>query len=161
MRERPLLLLALTLAGAIASAASAATIYRWVDENGRTHISDAVPEQYKTRAVRTDSRMADIPAEREFDAQRRLAQQKARLDAAAQGREREAARVPPGAALAQRRPAEAPASDCATLRRLYRESQECFAPFKNANGSTKAEGYGKCAELENPSFKCGIPTSAQ
>jgi hypothetical protein len=81
-----------------ASTAYAAVIYRWVDESGRTRVSDVVPDKY-------------------------------------------------------RRSAEA--LDCATWRRLYREGQECFAPYHNVNGSLKPGAYGNCAQVIDPEPTCG------
>ena len=34
----------------LASVAVAATVYRWVDEQGKVHYSDLVPERYKNTA---------------------------------------------------------------------------------------------------------------
>lgn len=50
-------------------------------------------------------------------------------------------------------------TDCATLHRLYRESNECFAPYKKGNSYgtyTKPEGFEKCGTpVAEPSSKCG------
>lgn len=48
-------------------------------------------------------------------------------------------------------------SDCAARLRRYRESQECFAPYRMANGAIKAEAYRHCVELTDPSAQCGLP----
>jgi hypothetical protein len=65
-----------------------------------------------------------------------------------------AADVSPGAAAAS--PASAAASrqarpkpsereaQCLALRRRYLESDACYAPFRNANGSVKVEAFDKC-----------------
>ncbi|HEY2926593.1 DUF4124 domain-containing protein [Piscinibacter sp.] len=49
------------------------------------------------------------------------------------------------------------ASDCAARLRRYRESQECFAPYRTVTGAIKAEAYQRCVELPDPSPQCGLP----
>lgn len=146
------------LAGALAS--HGAVIYRWVDENGRTHVSDVVPEKYKKSAKRIDSGQYEVSPERKQQAQERAAREKALVDEAA--RRRESAPVPasaPGASkpTASKRPAQGvtEATDCETWRRLYRESVECFDPFRTARGGTKPEALEKCTPIPDPKPKCG------
>jgi len=69
-----------------------------------------------------------------------------------------------GAVRVDLRPASAPAAsrpakkgdDCATLRRLYQESLDCFAPYVMANGATKAEAFQKCTVRADPAPLCGV-----
>ena len=134
----------------------AADIYRWVDENGRTQISDIVPENYKKSATRIDSRQFELSAEQRREAEARAAeakQRKARSDAVEAANSVAAA----AAAAAESGPRQATnqSTDCATLRRLYRESQECFAPYRTVNGATKAEAFEKCTPVADPVSKCG------
>ena len=94
-----------------------ADIYRWVDQDGRVHLSDTVPEQFKKSATRIDAKAAAAPA----------------------------------SAVS----AEMGTADCATLRRRFAESNECFSPFFNRNGSVKAEGYAKCGTpVPYPAREC-------
>jgi hypothetical protein len=108
----------------VALSAQATEVYRWVDEQGRVHLADSVPDRYKssaTRIVGTVTRANGQPA----------AHRAGGTD-----------------------------SDCAALHQAYRRSQECFAPFIQANGSVKAEAYQQCGEpVLNPSQKCGPPPS--
>ncbi|RZJ02459.1 MAG: DUF4124 domain-containing protein, partial [Haliea sp.] len=61
-----LLGLAALVLAMLAPAADAASICRWVDENGRTQLSDAVPERYKNSASCTDAQKYDVsPVQRQ------------------------------------------------------------------------------------------------
>lgn len=91
----------------------AADLYRWVDDQGKAHLSKTVPDKYRAGAVPVKPLPYGAPAPREGD-------------------------------------------DCATLRRLYRESLACFAPYVLANGATKAEAFQKCTVRADPAPLCGI-----
>src|SRR5665647_1309993 len=58
--------------------AGATDIYRWVDESGRTHMSDTVPEQYKNSATRIDPGPTELTPEQQKEEQDRAAREKAR-----------------------------------------------------------------------------------
>jgi hypothetical protein len=141
----------------------AAPIYRWVDEAGRTHVSDAVPEKYRKSATRIDSSRSEISPEQRQQAEQAAARNKALADEAESRRQgtpalrSSAASSGPSAA---KRPAQGvtDATDCETWRRLYRESMACFAPFRTRNGATKAEGFEKCNPIPSPELKCGPVT---
>src|SRR5262245_969082 len=47
----------------VAPLAHSADIYRWVDEQGRTHISDTVPERYRGVATRLDAKPIEPTAQ--------------------------------------------------------------------------------------------------
>ena len=139
----------------------AADIYRWVDENGQTQISDIVPEKYKKSATRIDSRQFELSAEQRREADARAAettQRKARADEVEAANSASAAAVAASAASATAgsgpRRATKQGTDCATLRRLYRESLACFAPYVTAVGATKAEAFEKCTPVLEPVTKC-------
>jgi hypothetical protein len=79
-----------------------ADIYRWVDDNGRVHLSEQVPKEFKDSA---------IP-------------------------------LPRG-------------KDCASLRRRFQESADCYGPFFNANGSFKPEALEVCGPpVPAPGLEC-------
>mgnify|MGYP001767041620 CR=1 FL=1 len=61
------------LAASLAFGAGATDIYRWVDENGRTHLSDVVPERYRDTATRVDSRSHELTPEQRREARERAA----------------------------------------------------------------------------------------
>jgi hypothetical protein len=141
----------------------AADIYRWVDENGQTHLSDTVPDKYRNSATRVDPGPTELTPEQQRETQDRAAREKARTEAEAQ---RRAPGVAPdaggGTAPAAPAPAIKPAppattsdSNCPELLRRYRESQECFAPYRMANGAIRPEGFVLCGPgLPDPSGEC-------
>lgn len=145
----------LAIGATLSFAAQAGDIYRWVDENGRTQLSDVVPDKYKATAVRVDSKQFEITPEQRREAQARVDREKAMLAEQARASAPRGRTAPP--AIGNASPASAPGSDCEALQRSYRESQECFAPFYNANGSLKVEAYKACKAVENPTVKCGSP----
>jgi len=140
--------------------ASAAPIYRWVDENGRTQMSDTVPEKYRKSAKRTDTEQFGVSPEARKLAEERSAKERALADQLASRRKNEEASSSPAASAASapksRSPNGANSSDCATWRRMYRDSQACFAPYHNADGSLKPGAHENCTEVGNPEAKCGV-----
>ena len=142
------------------ASAHAADIYRWVDENGRTQVSDVVPEKYRATATRIDSGQYELSPERRKEAEERAARDKALAAEAAARRAGAAASAPAAKAAvpaSARRPAQGvtDATDCDTWRRLYRESQDCFAPYRTTRGGTKAEAFENCNPIPSPDAKCG------
>lgn len=161
MRSHPLRRVALAALLVLGVAvAHSATIYRWVDEKGRTHLSDVVPEKYRKSAKRTDSGQYEVPAERRKEAEARAAKDKARAAEAARARASQAAAAPASAASAPapaKRPAEGvtESTDCDTWWRLFQESQDCFGPFRNVKGGIKPEAFEQCNPIPSPELKCG------
>ncbi|MCR5886096.1 DUF4124 domain-containing protein [Rhizobacter sp. J219] len=152
-----LLLAALLL---VTQAAQATVIYRWVDENGRTHISDSVPEKYKKSATRIDSSRSEVTPEQRKEAQDIAAKEKALAEEAAKQRLSKQASQPASAASLPtpgKRPAQGvtDSTDCDTWRRLYNESLECFGPYRTTRGATKPEAFEKCTTIPSPEPKCG------
>jgi hypothetical protein len=145
--------------------AHAADIYRWVDENGRTQVSDQVPEKYRASAKRLgDSRQHELTAEQRREADVRAAREKSRAEEEAQAKahaEAQAAATA-SAALATRaasaagKPEPGEASVCNDLRRRYQQSQDCFEPYRTATG-IRAEAFDVCGPpLTDPFRRCGI-----
>jgi hypothetical protein len=154
------------LGATLALDAGAAIIYRWIDELGRSHVSDTVPARYRAKATRIDTSEFEIPPERSAGAQREVERLKSELDertrpgdAKPQPRQSVRAASAPSASIRGRFDSASAAGDCDTLRQLFRESQECFAPYFNANGSVKAEAFARCVELPDPTSRCGIQTA--
>jgi hypothetical protein len=148
------------------AAAQAADIYRWVDEAGRTQISDQVPEKYRARAKRLgDSRQYELTPEQLEEAQARgaRAKQQAAEEAAAKADAQASEAAAPASdstrpAAADRKAAPVGASDCQAMRAAYDASRECYSRFLNANGSLKPGAYESCGPgVGEPSQKCGIP----
>jgi len=145
---------------AVAVAANATVIYRWVDEYGRTHVSDVVPEKYKKSATRVDSAQYELAPERKREADERAAKEKALLEEAAKRRTSTPPSAPASAAsapVAARRPAQGvtDSTDCETWWRLYHESEECFGVYRTVRGGLKPEAFEACNEIPSPKSKCG------
>lgn len=149
--------LAATLLGA--SAALASTVYRWVDEQGRVHYSDVVPEQYRDSAKPVNAAAAEPPPD-----QLREAQESARRETnqtASPSSNRSAPGVIPKTASAasapsKKRPVQVPndRTDCVTWQRLYEESMECFGPFRTVGGGMKPEAFEACNVVPAPPSRC-------
>lgn len=145
------------------AAGHAADLYEWIDDQGGLHVSDVVPEKYRSRAKKIDTRSSEVPPQQRSEAEARAAKDRqsveraqAEADAARTRMQRESAARSPAA------PPDAPpkpADDCATLQRQFRQSQDCFASFRMQDGTLKPEAFQKCTDLPDPSTKCGLPTT--
>jgi Domain of unknown function (DUF4124) len=161
--KRPLVRALVASALWVSLAAQAAVIYRWVDERGRTHLSDVVPEKYQKSATRIDTGESAVSPERKRQADEAAARDKAFADEATKRRQSAQAAPPAAAASAAapatpaKRPAQGvtDATDCATWWRLYRESEACFGPYRSVGGGTKPEAFEKCNPIPSPEPKCG------
>ncbi len=133
------------------SDAYAAEIYQWVDENGRTQVSDIVPAQYKNVARKVDTSASKVSERQRQEALERAAKERQlaeRLPA-----KDVAQPVVPDGGEAQAGSGE---SECEKKLRAYRASQECFAPFITQFGMHgDAEKY--CTAVPDPTPECGIP----
>ena len=141
--------------------ADAAMICRWVDASGRTQLAEIVPEKYAQSARCTDSKLFEVSAERAEQARQPARTLGQRAGIAIPPAHDPAASAPAaGASVPQaaKRPARGvdQSTDCATWRRLYRESSACFAPYRTVGG-TKAEAFEKCTAVPSPEPKCGPP----
>lgn len=144
-------ILTATLLAFACMSASAGNIYRWVDEKGIVHYGDTVPDQYKATATRkSELKDAQPTANPGDEAEARKARERAR---AVLERKPEDAAPPPVNAPA----AETPAGDtdtanlsCEQQWARYNASQGCFAPFRNADGSVRAEAYQNCTQVPQP-----------
>jgi Domain of unknown function (DUF4124) len=131
------------------AAIAAATVYRWVDDNGRVNYSETVPERYRSVARPVTVPAAAPAAEAARDG----------AGAAAVGKPASAAatvvRRPPSPAPPQpvgKRPARVPDkdTDCETWQRLYFESIDCFGPYRTVRGGIKPEAFERCNEVPEP-----------
>lgn len=145
--------------------ARAADIYRWVDENGRPHFSDTVPENYRSTATRIDLPHATPTAAQRQEAESRAAKDRAKaseVDNKDHSNKKSAVSgmgtkpVAPG----NQSSATGQGNDCETLFRLYWKSQECFGPYRLPNG-IKAEAFQHCTVVPDPSPKCGAPNEVK
>ena len=145
-----------------ASAASgAATVYRWVDAEGKVHYSEVVPEAYRGSARPLGVTSSNPSAEQERDAMERAQRDKARVAAAAASSVQPAAK-PAAASAASRPAAKRPATvpnaqtDCETWQRLYIESADCFGPFRTVRGATKPQAFEICNVVPEPPSHCRL-----
>jgi hypothetical protein len=137
------------------SVANATEIYRWVDDSGHTQISDVVPDKYKDKASRVDSTQFDVS-----DADRAAAEARAKLLKTQAAAAQPAATKPAISSSRNKRPAISyDKSNCAAWQKLYTQSQECFAQFRNTNGSARAGGFRSCNEVPDPATTCGVTNS--
>ena len=142
--------------------AHSADIYQWVDEQGRTQVSDTVPDEYKSTARKFDSQSFELSPQQRSEAEAAAAKEKesaakAQAERQAAGN-RESTDAEASAQDAPSAESPTPESDCATLQRLFAESQECFAPYRVDNGAVRPEAFQNCTELPDPTPKCGLPT---
>ena len=135
-----------------------AAVYRWVDDQGKVHYAEVVPQRYQGVAKRVGAAADEPSAEQRRDALARAQREKS--DAAAMAAERQrlpaSAASAPGAVAASRpaarRPVQTPndQTDCKTWQRLYMESIECFGPFRTTRGATKPEAFEVCNVVAEP-----------
>lgn len=163
--KRSFLLLGLLALGSVAGAAD---LYRWVDENGRTHVSDIVPTRYHDVATKIDTSASEIPESQRQEALVRAAREKQLVEE----RMRASPQPPPPVSATPKSKAVELTSpnnsdaECAELIRAYRESQECFAPFMvtrrdgrhHSRGWVRPEAYRYCQRVQSPYVKCGPPS---
>lgn len=150
----------LATAWALASpGAGAASICLWVDDTGRTQISDVVPERYRSTARCTSSHQYELSPAQQRDAEQRSIDDRAR---ASQPDDSPPAPAAPGTSVAApqpagKRPVEAvtDTTDCATWWRIYEESGACFGPYRTVLGGMKPEAFDHCNEVPSPEPRCG------
>ena len=140
------------------SAAHAATIYQWVDDQGHTQLSDIVPSRYKDVAIKVDTSASRVSEKQRQEALERVAKEKQQVKSANRARVEDAAKAGDTSTLPQRPSplVDSKNADCEQLMRAYRESQECFAPYMRVEGGTREEAYKYCTSVPDPSSRCGL-----
>jgi hypothetical protein len=131
----------------------AAGIYRWVDESGRTQLSDVVPEKYKSTAQRIETKQFELSATQRADAAARAERERAQAQAATTRPKPDA--QPPAPSATASAAAPRAGTECDRLWQEYRAAQECFAPYQRRNSGVAPEAFQKCQTVENPSQRCG------
>lgn len=131
----------------------AGVIYQWVDDAGRTQMSDEVPAKYQSTAKQVGASSGTAtPMQSREDAQKAKERIRAANAAAAASRPHNNS----GGYSNANPPAAEAANDCAALWRAYRESQSCFARYRNpAHNSMDPAAYSYCKEASDPSARCG------
>ena len=137
------------------AAATATTVYRWVDDNGRVNYSETVPERY--RSVARPITVPDAVPAAEAPRENSSAGAAAKPASAAQPVARKPPPAPPRPPA--KRPARVPddSTDCDTWQRLYLESMDCFGPYRTVRGGIKPEAFERCNEVPEPSvIRCRL-----
>jgi hypothetical protein len=135
---------------------AAADIFQWVDDAGKTHMSDVVPDKYKATAKRINSRKYELSDTERKNEEARVAKEKRRverkpIDTAELSDEDSTPDLPsqPLAPLQQ--------TTCTQKWDAYYRSQECFAQFMIRTGAgslLKPEAYAVCQNVESPAMVC-------
>jgi len=135
-----------------------ATVYRWEDDQGKTHYSEIVPRQYQGVAKPVDAPVKIPTAEQRREALEQAQKEKAQAAAIETVRQPPPARPPKAASQpVVKRPAQIPTdqTDCETWQRLYAESMACFGPYNVVGGGIKQEAFDVCNVVaEPPSSRC-------
>ena len=141
----------------VSLAARADEVFKWVDENGKVHYGDTVPEKYRQESKKVDSSSPEVTDAQRQEAEARNAKEKARLDALEKSRD---ARVDVAPHAAPPPPEVLKTGDeCEEQMRKYLQSQECFAPYRNANGGINPEAFQRCTEVKQP-MGCVAPAGS-
>lgn len=138
---------------------NAGTIYKWTDEQGRTHFSDSVPEKYLKSAKPVSESTVGPTSDQQREAQTRAEKEKAEAGAIGSRSPKSGAAPTPSATTSTpsaKRPDRVPddKTDCKTWVRLYLESSDCFAPFRTVSGGTRPEAFDVCTPVDEPPSRC-------
>jgi hypothetical protein len=153
----PMLQVIALLLSTAQSSVEAATIYRWTDDQGKTHYSEIVPEKYQKTAKALSPDTSSPTAEQQREAQERLAREKIRAAETERTSSKPGSQpVPASSTPITRRPTQVPdeRTDCETWARLYKESLDCFGPYRTARGATREEAFTHCTPVDEPPTRC-------
>jgi hypothetical protein len=138
----------LILSLATASVA-AGEVYKWTDEQGRTHFGDTVPPPKKDQARQVDLKGATVSPAQFHEAKQRAENDKRRMVELENERNRPKPTEP--AAKAEKKGPDS----CAEQWSNYNASHDCFGPYRLANGTVRAEAFQNCKTVAYPS--CRMP----
>jgi len=134
-------------------AAHGADVFRWIDENGKIHYGETVPERYKQKTKKLEG--ADVTSAQREEAQARTAREQARAESLRRAREAKsegsqsvAAQSPEPSADVP--PADNKANECQEQLKKYLDSQTCFAPYVIKGGAVRPEAFEHCTEVKQP-----------
>jgi len=140
--------------------AAAGDVYRWTDDQGRTQMSDSVPEKYRDRARRIDIDKSKPTEQERTESLNRTQRDKERAGAMEKTRQggKEAALPAASGASRAKKAANPNETPCEKAYRQYQESQACYAPFHTATAGLKEDAFKQCgAAVADPSPRCGPP----
>jgi hypothetical protein len=148
----------------ISLAVHGADVFSWVDEDGKTHYGDIVPERYKQKAKKLEG--VDVPSVQRQEAEARLGREQARAEALRRAREAKLGEVQPNA---EPSPDIAGAGDstagdntntCQAQLKKYLESLDCFAPYMIKGGAVRPEAFQHCTVVKQPNGCWQSPASS-
>lgn len=118
-----------------------AQTYEWVDEKGTTNYGDKVPSQYKNRAkiVEIKENVISAPVIPNIETETASPSK----DSAPIVLEVPVRRDLPDAAVRVD-------GDCEAQKQRYKESQDCFAQYRNVRGGISEEGVARCTAVQQP-----------
>ncbi|HTF16274.1 MAG TPA: DUF4124 domain-containing protein, partial [Burkholderiales bacterium] len=128
-------------------AAQGADVFRWVDEDGKVHYGESVPDRYKQKARKVDLTGTGVTDARRQEAEARLAKEKASAESLQRKREvktdaEQAAPPPPDTRQA--------GNECEEQLKKYMDSQNCFAPYVMKDGAVRPEAFQQCTVVKQP-----------
>jgi hypothetical protein len=135
-------------AALVAGAASGADIWRWVDEAGKVHYGDTVPDKYKSVAKQVHAEDAVSDEDRRAAAER-ANREKGKVMELRSAREA-GAQTPPTP------PSDQPKqSSCDARWQAYLDNAACYAPFHVANGGLREGALETCGPTVQEPQNCG------
>jgi len=152
------------LLAVLAGAVQGAEIYRWVDEQGRTQISDRPPPGSAGSASKQATPTPTVSPDQRRAAEERAASDRARVDKLQRERLAAGTRAARPAAAASGPdeagegplPPRASTEDCRLWRQEFSRSAACYAPYRTARGGIKPEAFEACGEeVLDPALECG------
>lgn len=136
------------------SCLQAGVIYQWVDDAGRTQMSDVVPAKYQKSAKQIGGGTSTAPMQSADDARQAQERIRAANAATASSRRQNSANYPstPNSSDSS----EADSNDCAALLRSYHKSLSCFGRYRNSmDNSMDPQAFKVCKEATDPTSRCG------
>lgn len=132
----------LFLFGFSSLAVNADGIYKWVDDKGQTHYGNVVPESHKKVAKKMETEPTNT-SESSMNITRTDSVQE--TDQASN-------EISLSSTLEANKVGNVVSSEaeCKHKWERYLKSQECFAPYRTASGTIKAEAFQHCAEIKEP-----------
>lgn len=130
---------------------AASEIYKWTDDSGRVHYSNAAPEGSKSVATTVDVGVKAISELDRKQAEARLAKDRAYLRKA----------IPPTASTplpavspSSTRPSTRTNPTCEEAWKAYDESYACFDRYRMSEGRVKQEAFQHCEQVNQPPETC-------
>lgn len=137
----------------VSTAAYGDKLYKWVDENGLVHYGDEVPQAQERNATEVDTRRTTVTDAQQRDAEAAYSRDKAWLDKSRKPAARNAPVAPASGVSQTTQDSHSPTDKkgrCEEEWRKYRESLDCFGPYRTVFGGIRAEAFEHCTEMKQP-----------